>query len=341
MALIRILVRLALILAIPAIAAGATYWFVKTSFLEAVNPADTRKVLVEISSQQPIKQVFKDMERRGLVRRWWSLVVLSWVKRQDTQIRAGEYEISPSMTPQKILLKLVSGETFKRKVTVKEGASMWEIGPLLETAGIIERKKFDQAVVDMNLVRSAGLPQAATSFEGYLFPETYIYSRPIDVRAVIWRMLEEGEKRWKPEYTDQAAKLALDRHKILTLASIIEKESGNVEEQPLISSVFHNRLQQGMKLQSDPTVIYAIPDFNGNLTRADLLLDSPYNTYVNYGLPPGPIGNPGERAIEAALNPAESRYLYFVADGTGRHVFSTTLDEHNENVNRFQRGGKK
>jgi UPF0755 protein len=129
----------------------------------------------------------------------------------------------------------------------------------------------------------------------------------------------------------------MSRHEVLTLASIIQKETGRLEEMPLISSVFHNRLKKGMMLQADPTVIYAIADFDGNLTKAHLQTDSPYNTYMHFGLPPGPIANPGDDAVRAALYPIESDYLYFVADGTGGHMFNTTLDEHNRAVNDMQR----
>ena len=151
-------------------------------------------------------------------------------------------------------------------------------------------------------------------------------------------MLEEGDKHWPSEFSDRANEINLSRHEITTLASIIEKESGNAEEQPLISSVFHNRLSNGMRLESDPTVIYGIKDFNGNLTRQDLHTPHPYNTYTNFGLPPGPICNPGETAIRASLYPKESPYLFFVANGKGSHVFSTTLQEHNEAVAKYQLG---
>jgi UPF0755 protein len=150
-------------------------------------------------------------------------------------------------------------------------------------------------------------------------------------------MLQEGEKRWKPEVNERAAQLGMTRHELLTLASIIEKESGNQREQPLISSVFHNRLRNGMKLESDPTVAYGIPDLNGQLLRKHLETEHPYNTYINFGLPPGPICNPGETAIQAALYPTpDSQYLFFVADGQGGHVFSTTLAEHNKAVAQYR-----
>jgi UPF0755 protein len=150
-------------------------------------------------------------------------------------------------------------------------------------------------------------------------------------------MAEQLNKVWDPAWNQKLQELQLSKHQLLTLASIIEKESGKVDEQPLIASVFYNRLRSGMRLQSDPTVIYGIPNFNGNITRADLDTPTPYNTYTIDGLPPGPICNPGLTAIQAALNPASTNYLYFVGNGQGRHVFSENLDDHNRAVNEFQR----
>jgi UPF0755 protein len=153
-------------------------------------------------------------------------------------------------------------------------------------------------------------------------------------------MHEQLQRRWPVEWDARAAALGMSKHQIVTLASIIEKESGNFDEQPVIASVFHNRLRLNMRLQADPTVIYGIKDFNGNITKRDLQTETPYNTYVISGLPPGPIANPGISAIKSALYPAETKYLYFVGNGDGRHVFSESLDQHNDAVNRFQRGGR-
>jgi UPF0755 protein len=146
------------------------------------------------------------------------------------------------------------------------------------------------------------------------------------------------DKAWNESWNLRLLELQLTKHQIITLASIIEKESGKIEELPYVSSVFHNRLNRSMRLQSDPTVIYGIPNFNGNLTKTDLQTPTPYNTYIISGLPPGPIASPGLNAIKAALYPASSNYLFFVGNGEGEHVFSETLEDHNEAVNRFQRG---
>lgn len=332
------LLRIILIIVLPALAAALTYRVVSSAFHDPVDPHDSKLQLVEIETDTSFREICKKIAGAGLINHWWVLEALARLKKIDKNVSAGEYQLSRNMPPAEILRKLTSGEVFKRRVTVREGLSVWEIGKLVEEAGILSKVDFDKAVADAKLLAIAGLN--APSFEGYLFPDTYFFSRPTTPKAIIFSMLEQGEKNWPPEYTARADELNFTRHEILTIASIIEKESGNVDEQPLIASVLHNRLNQGMKLQADPTVIYGIPNFNGNLTKQDLQTPSPYNTYTNFGLPPGPIANPGATAVRAALFPKETSFLFFVADGKGNHVFSTTLQEHNEAVRRYQLNGK-
>ena len=332
--MLRTIIRLFLVVLLPLVTAIAVFNFMKGAFLDPADATASSPVLVEIEPGKNFRQICKDLHTKGLLRYWWSLDALARIQGNDTTINAGEYELSAAMPPRDILQKLSKGEIYLRKITVREGMSIWEIGKLVEDAGLLSEADFNRALVEEELLAMANLP--ATSFEGYLFPETYHFSKPVTAKRIIWAMMEESDKHWPQEFTERADQLKLSRHEVLTLASIIEKESGNVTEQPIISSVFHNRLQQGMRLQSDPTVIYGIPHFNGNITKADLEEPTPYNTYVIFGLPPGPIANPGETAIRAALNPAETQYLYFVADGRGNHVFSTTLKDHNEAVRKFQ-----
>ncbi|WKZ57603.1 MAG: endolytic transglycosylase MltG [Bdellovibrionota bacterium] len=332
----RTITRLFLFIGIPIIVAILAYGFLSRAFLRAVDAKNTSVVLVEIPQGSSFKDITRLIKERDVVRHAWALEILARVRKVDTDISAGEYEFSPSMTPLEILNKLIKGEVLKRRVVIPEGKSIWEYGTLLEQAQLLPQSVFDPALTDRRLLIAAGIN--ADSFEGYLFPNTYEFSKPVTPKQIIWQMLEEGEKRWTPEVSANADALMLSRHEVITLASIIEKETGKFEEQATISSVFHNRLKQGMKLQSDPTVIYGIKNFNGNLTKTDLETDHPYNTYTRWGLPPGPICNPGESAIKAAVEPAQTSYLYFVADGMGGHIFSATLEEHNEAVNRYQRG---
>lgn len=332
--LLRYLNQAMFFLIIPLVLALAVYLYLYNTFLKPADLSSTQRVFVEIAQGQNFREVCRTLEQKGVIRSARGLNFLAKIRGDDKHVKFGEYELYPSLTPRDILKKFIDGDVVKRIVLVKEGESIFEIGASVEAAGLASKAEFEQAVVDPVLLARAGIP--AQSFEGYLFPETYYFSKPITIKDIIWRMMEEGERRWKPEYSERAAELRMTRHEILTLASIIQKESGKLDEQPIISSVFHNRLKEDMKLQSDPTVIYGIPNFDGNLTRAQLEEPTPYNTYTNFGLPPGPIGNSGDSAVAAALYPAQTSYLFFVADGTGKHVFSTTLDEHNAAVRKYQ-----
>lgn len=333
----KTLIRIGIILLPSLVAALATFIFLRSMFLAPANPSKTELSLVEVATGSSFRELCHSLEDKGIVKKWWVLDVWARLNKKDKKINAGEYELSPAMTPSEILGKLASGITFKRKVTFIEGATMWELPEAVENAGLLSGAEITAALTDKKLLNMAGID--AGSFEGYLSPETYFFSRPITADRIIWAMLEEGDKFWSANndhFNAQLLKFGLTRHEIVTLASIIQKEAGNEEEMPIIASVFHNRLREGMRLQADPTVIYGIANFNGNLTRQDLETPGPYNTYLNSGLPPGPISNPGKKAIEAALFPAETEYLFFVADGTGKHVFASTLREHNENVQRYQ-----
>lgn len=326
-----------LYLFVPLATIGFSYRAVNYYFLEAANPADATQIAIDVTATKSLKQLAKELESKGLLRSEYSLRVIARLKKSDTLLKAGEYELSASMTPEEILNKMVRGEMVLRRVTIKEGMRASEIGPLLEAAGITSRSDFDNALNDSALQVELKLP--AGSFEGYLFPDTYSFQRNTPAAKVIAAMKAQFDAKWQPEWDERVKALGRSKHELVTLASIVEKESGNVDEQPRIASVFFNRLRLGMRLQADPTVIYGIQNFNGNITKDDLLTATPYNTYVIPGLPPGPIANPGLSALAATLNPEQTSYLYFVGNGMGRHVFSESLTEHNNAVNQFQRGG--
>lgn len=342
--IVRYVLKIAVILFFPLIAALIVYAAMYSKFLA---PADSTRTTVEsfeVPNGMNFSAISDQLQQKGLIRSAWALGVSARLKGIDTtKISAGEYEFSASMKPSQILAKLANREVVIRSVLVREGANIFQIADEVEKSGLLSKDEFIKTVTDPSLVQKAGIfdttQKAAPSFEGYLFPNTYKFSRPITAEKIVWTMLEEGEKQenWSKEFTEQAEKVSLSRFEVITLASIIEKESGNVDEQPIISSVFHNRLRAGIQLQSDPTVIYGIPNFNGNLTRADLETPTAYNTYKRFGLPIGPISNPGRTAIKAALYPSDTSYLYFVGDGKGRHIFSTTLAEHNAAVAQFQK----
>ncbi len=333
--MVRKLLLTILYVATPIVVGLGVYKALDTFFFSPLNPGDTSTTIFEVPPQSTFKGIARDLESQGLIRSRWSIIAFAKIRGQDTSIMAGEYEFSPSMRPDEILEKMASGKMFLRKITLKEGESMREIGPDLEKQGILQQLDFEKALSDGGLLQELGI--TATSLEGYLFPNTYQFPRNTPAKKIIETMHEQLQKRWLPEWDERLTQLSMTKHQLLTLASIIEKESGSTDEQPLISSVFHNRLSKGMKLQADPTVIYGIPNFNGNITKEDLQTPTPYNTYVITGLPPGPIANPGLSAIKAALYPATSNFLYFVANGQGGHVFSETLEQHNESVNMYQK----
>lgn len=335
-AIFRLLLIVTLI-GVPVVAVGAAYAAYEHYVRQARDPLMTEPVVFDTLALKTVTQIATELERQEIIRNRYAFRLLARTQKKDTQIKAGEYALSASMPPQQILDMMVRGETIPRRATVREGMTLVEIARVLEDAGIVDRASFERAFADGNLLREQGVE--ADSFEGYLFPETYNFRHNTQARQVIKVMHEQLQKRWPAEWDARALELKMTKHQILTLASIVEKESGNFDEQPVIASVFHNRLRLNMRLQADPTVIYGIKNFNGNITKRDLQTETPYNTYVISGLPPGPIANPGISAIKSALYPADTKFLYFVGNGEGRHVFSENLDRHNDAVNRFQRGG--
>ena len=326
-----LLVRILLVAGVPLAISLALFLFLRKSFIEPMQPGVNEPVPFMIEPGTSFHQIAEKLAADGFVSRPYVPRLIAKLRDVDTRsIRAGEYSLSRGMTPLAILNKLASGDVVRRRVTITEGMTIRDVSRVIGEAGLGKNEEFLRLLQDPVVLKKWGI--TADTFEGYLFPETYFFSLPVKGEEIIASMVKEGEKFWPEEYTVQAESLSLTRHQVLTLASIIEKESGDPAEQKMVSSVFHNRLNRGMKLQADPTVIYGIPNFSGNLTKADLETPGPYNTYMNEGLPPGPIGNPGRSAIQAALFPAQSEYLYFVADGTGKHTFSTGLQNHNKAV---------
>ncbi len=326
-----------ILLSFPVAVAFAGYWSFHYYVLEPRDPHAPQPVVFDAELSKSIQEIARNLEQQGLIRSHLVFRTLARVQGVDTQIKAGEYELSATMTPQQILDKMIRGEMLQRRATIKEGMTLVDISKALQDAGITDATSFLAAAYNSDLLTEEGI--AARSFEGYLFPETYNFRRNTPARKVIKTMHQQLNDRWSENWMQRLTILQMSKHEILTLASIIEKESGNFDEQPVIASVFHNRLQQKMRLQADPTVIYGIEGFDGNITKRDLLTETEYNTYVINGLPPGPIANPGLNAIRSALYPSNTRFLYFVGDGAGRHVFSENLSQHNEAVNRYQRGG--
>ncbi len=294
------------------------------------------KTILMILPGWGLNKVTDALEEAGLVKSPLKFKLLAILNSSHKKIRAGEYQFAYSASPKEILDIMVSGKIYLHRVTIPEGYTLRQIAAEVAKTGLVGEKAFVTAAADQEFIRKK-VPDAP-SLEGYLFPDTYYFPKGVTAQSVLSAMTDRTYAVFRPEWRERAKEIGFSVHQILTLASVIEKETGLASERPIISSVFHNRLKHKMRLDSDPTVIYGIENFNGNITRKDLETPTPYNTYKIYGLPPGPIANPGASAIEAALYPDNTDFLYFVAKGDGGHQFSENLDKHRQAVKKYQIG---
>jgi UPF0755 protein len=295
---------------------------------------------VVIHAGAGLRMIARSLREEDVIASELGFVALALVNRAESRLRAGEYEFTEAETPWRVLERLKSGDVIRYKVTLVEGWTVTRISKAIGSLGIASPDRLLTLARDAAFARSLGLPRE--TLEGYCFPDTYALTGDLSPRA-IWNLLVS---RFREVYAEERASaaalegLTLTDHEIVTLASIVEKETGLPEERPLIAAVFLNRLKRGMRLQSDPTVIYGLSGFDGNLTRAHLEMPTPYNTYTGDGLPPGPIANPGRASLHAVLNAAPVDYLYFVSRNDGSHQFSRTLQEHNRAVRAYQQSGR-
>jgi UPF0755 protein len=294
-------------------------------------------VVLEIPRGTGTMAALRLLQDKGLIRNRWTALTFLKFFRAGKPLQAGEYEFNGTPGPGRVLEKILRGEVRLHAVTFPEGRTSFEYARVLEQAGICPTQEFLAAARETDLARP--LRVTADTLEGFLFPDTYRFPKGFPARNVVrtflgrFRVMHAGLE-------DELRRQALDPQAWVTLASIVEREAKVPAEKPIIAGVFFNRLAIGMSLQADPTVLYAL-ERRGTpvdvLTRADLRLDSRYNTYRYAGLPPGPIGNPGREALEAVLHPRSHRYLYFVARADGTHAFAATLDAHVRNVLRCRR----
>ena len=291
--------------------------------------------IVVIPEGAAFQQVAALLEQEQLIKSRSAFVWLGKSQEADRKIHPGEYEFNAAMPPAEILAKMIAGRIVLHSVTIPEGYTLNQIADVLADHRITDRADFLKVAADKSFITSLGI--AADTLEGYLYPDTYRFARPTSGKEVIRAMVDQLGQVMTPEWQTRAKDIRMTVHEVLTLASVIEKETGSGGERPQIASVFHNRLKKRIPLQSDPTVIYALPNFDGNLRKKDLSNPSPYNTYRWAGLPPGPIASPGADSIRAALFPALSSYLYFVSKNDGTHQFSATLVEHNKAVEKYQK----
>lgn len=275
-----------------------------------------------------IRKLSNELKAGGVIRSSWHFILMARLRGHSHHLKAGEYLFSDDMTPDVILRKIVFGEVDYRKFTLPEGYSIYQAAELLEQKGFFKKSAFLEKCCDRGLLERLGIKEV--SAEGYLYPATYNLSRGGGEEQLIAQMIDKFNKTHTVIQVE-----GLSRHEVVTLASIIEKEAVSAAEKPIISSVFQNRLRIGMPLQSDPTAVYGVRAFSGKVSKADIQRPSPYNTYLNKGLPPGPIGNPGIDAVNAVINPAKTEFLYFVARQDGTHQFSRNLAEHNRAVRHY------
>ena len=332
---------LALLLVIVVVAGGAAawIWYGITKPYQGFAPGG---VFVDVPHGASQRYVAYLLQKNGVVRS--ALAVRIYARQHPKRtLQAGEYFFDHAMSGRDVFWKLANGEVFQQPFTVREGETVFEIARELEAGKFMRAGDFLYAAGDPALIRD--FAPGAQTLEGFLFPATYELPRHPAASELTAEMVRKFKEEWKRigsssagGSTDQGDHRAVNR--IVTLASLVERETPKPEERPLVAGAFENRLRKGMRLQCDPTVIYGMErlgKYNGSLSGKDLQFDSPYNTYEHGGLPPGAIGNPGEALLRAALRPAETNYLYFVANTQGGHFFSATLAEHNRNVVKYRR----
>jgi UPF0755 protein len=265
----------------------------------------------------------------------WRLAILE--SGAARELKAGEYRFAGPLTPREVVAMLARGQVHVHSITFPEGLTIREMARHFEQRGFGTARDFEAAAKDASLVK--GWDPGAPDLEGYLFPETYALTRRTDAAALVRQMVTRFDRVFPASARAAATASGRSVREIVTLASLVEKETARDDERPLVAAVYRNRLKIGMGLQCDPTVIYALQKagrYDGNLTRENMQIDSPYNTYKYAGLPPGPIASPGRASIEAALNPAAVEHLYFVSRNDGSHVFSDSYEEHARRVRDFQ-----
>ncbi len=284
------------------------------------------------------QKIAKRLVKQNLIRSEHAFRLIVKHRGTGKHLRAGTYALRRNMVLWHIVDEFEKGQVNLVSWTIPEGLTASEIAELWETKGYGTSEAFREAAESDHLLKQFGLQDK--SVEGYLFPNTYRFAKGTTAQQVVALMLKEFKQRWTETFNEEARNVGLTKHEVVTLASVIEKEAQVKSERPRIASVFHNRLKKKWRLQADPTVLYALGNPKRLLTKTDLRVDSPYNTYRHRGLPPGPIANPGIDSIIAVLRPEKTDYFYFVAIGEGKHHFSKTLSEHNRTIRKIRHASK-
>ena len=292
---------------------------------------------VDIAPGTSTIAIARQLADAGIVPDDWTFRLAVWRSGRDRSLQAGEYRFDGALSAMDVVDKIARGQVHLRPITFREGLVIAEMAEIFEAEGLGTAESFLEAAGRTQLI--ADLDAAASDLEGYLFPETYSLPRDATAGDLVEAMVAQFRDVFTDELRAQTEARQITVREVVTLASLIQMETGQADEHDKVSAVYNNRLRIGMPMQCDPTVIYALQLaglYDGNLTRANLGFDSPYNTYRYGGLPPGPIAAPGGAALRAALNPADVSYLYFVSRNDGSHAFADTLREHNNNVREFQ-----
>jgi UPF0755 protein len=318
------------------VAAGSAWWFY-AGVDRPFKGYDAPETFVEIPQGSGSVAIAKRLADAGVVQDVNTFRLALWITGEGRRLQAGEYRFDQPVSARQVADKIARGDVYVRPITFPEGLTVKQMAAIYESKGFGPAKEFLDAAKNAALV--SAIDPDAKDLEGYLFPDTYKMPRRSTPEQLVARMVKSFMLALTPDLIDAAEARQLTVRQFVTLASIVEKETGNKDERPLVAAVYANRLRIGMALQCDPTVIYALDRlgrYTGNLTRDDLQFDSRYNTYRYPGLPPGPIASPGRASLEAAAHPADADYLYFVSRNDGTHAFASTLDEHNRNVQKYQ-----
>ena len=333
----RFLFRLFLFLVVLGVLAAAASYFGFSRIREPFKGYATAEQFVELPNGSSPPAIGERLVAAGVVRDPLTFRAALLFTGRARELKAGEYRFDRAMSPVEVVDKIARGDVYRRLVTFREGLTLREMAKVYEDAHLGRAEDFEAAAKDPSAIRD--LDPEASDLEGYLFPDSYSLRRETPGAALVAQMVTSFKKVFSDDLRAAARTRGLTVRQAVALASLVEKETAVPEERPLVAAVYLNRRAIGMPMQADPTVIYAMEragNYSGNIRRDDLQIDSPYNTYRYPGLPPGPIASPGKASLEAAVNPANVDYLYFVSKNDGSHVFARTLDEHNRNVQEWQ-----
>ena len=327
--------RVVFVITLGALVLAGAFVVAVSALRPAAREAPARVVVIPPGAA--LREIAALLDDAGLIRSPLAFVAAARVRGWGARLQSGEYLLSASMPTLEILDKIAQGQVMLHRLTIPEGYTAAQIADALAEAELADRDAF------LHLVREEGNAFAFAflggrrNLEGYLFPDTYYFPRALPVRQIVQTMLARFDQRVTPQLRQQARAQGVTLHETLTIASMVEREAKLPVERPIIAGVIYNRLRREWRLEIDATVLYALGRRGGSLTAADLLVESPYNTYRQSGLPPGPICNPGLAAIEAAARPAATPYLFYVLRPDGSHAFSTTFDEHQRNIRRWRK----